>query len=541
MPKTKTPILDSTAANSGNAVPLDASGVKRSRRPRQLTVAEPVRQTRTTADWIAFGVIAILAFATRYFGLTSATDKGTPVFDEKHYVPQAWDMVESMIDPVTGGIESNPAYGLVVHPPLAKQLLAIGEMMFGYTPMGWRVMTALFSTLTVLLIVAIARRLSNSTAVAIFAGVLALSDGVLLVAGRFGMLDIFLTFFIVLAAYGMVRDHEQMRARMYRAYLDGLVHISPYGPRFGYRWWRFLTGVALGMALSIKWSGMYYMAFFGVLSVCLDWALRHTYRVQKPFVGTLLRDCFPAFASIVIMPVALYVWSWRAWFASETSVYRHAKEAGLIPEDSALNALPDAVANWFYYHKSVLEFHASLTSSSGHSHPWDSKPWSWLVAARPVLYFSQTGQTCGNSNDCKSMIYLFGTPAIWWLTVPVVLWGLWCAVIRRDRRFIIPLVAFAAGFIPWVAAYDRQMYFFYAIPLVPFTIVLLALTLGLVANYHRPIKIPGMARTVDAGTIIVFTYLTIVVLAFIYWSPILYGFAITEEHFQNIMWLRSWK
>ena len=53
-------------------------------------------------------------------------------------------MVRSTFNPILGGIESNPGYGLVVHPPLGKQLLAMGEALFGYTPLGWRIMTALF-------------------------------------------------------------------------------------------------------------------------------------------------------------------------------------------------------------------------------------------------------------------------------------------------------------------------------------------------------------------------------------------------------------
>ena len=58
----------------------------------------------------------------RFIGLDRPTDGGTPVFDEKHYVPQAWQMLRN------GGVEDNPGYELVVHPPLGKQLIAIGEL-----------------------------------------------------------------------------------------------------------------------------------------------------------------------------------------------------------------------------------------------------------------------------------------------------------------------------------------------------------------------------------------------------------------------------
>lgn len=78
-------------------------------------------------------VVTLLAVVTRFWDLTHPTDDGTPVFDEKHYVPQGWQLL-------TGGnwIEDNPAYGLVVHPPVGKWMLAFGEALFGYGPMGWR-------------------------------------------------------------------------------------------------------------------------------------------------------------------------------------------------------------------------------------------------------------------------------------------------------------------------------------------------------------------------------------------------------------------
>ena len=100
----------------------------------------------TQRDTVSTVVIGFLAVFTRFVGLTSARSNGTPVFDEKHYVPQAWDIARSWFNPVLGGIESNPGYGLVVHPPLAKRLEALGEMVFGYTPLGWRFVAALFSS-----------------------------------------------------------------------------------------------------------------------------------------------------------------------------------------------------------------------------------------------------------------------------------------------------------------------------------------------------------------------------------------------------------
>ncbi|WP_373370051.1 dolichyl-phosphate-mannose--protein mannosyltransferase [Corynebacterium cystitidis] len=521
-----------------------------SRPQARRAIAAPDPPTPITVNWsrsdtIATVCVALLALATRFIGLTSATANGTPVFDEKHYVPQAWDMVRSWFNPVLGGIESNPGYGLVVHPPLGKELLALGEMIFGYTPLGWRFMTALCGCAVVVFTMLLARRITQSWQVGLFAGLLATFDGVLLVASKFGMLDIFQVVFVVAASWTLAGDMRQVHTRFDEAFHDGrFLAAGPFGPRVGFRWWRFATGVLLGLALAVKWSGLYYIAFFGLLSVFWDLYLRKRYGARRPVVGTLIRDVPAALGSIVLVPALLYIWSWRSWFASETSVYRHAATDGTIEEDSFLHALPDAWAGWFHYHFSVLEFHSELTSSGGHSHPWDSKPWSWLVAARPILYYSSTDIECGQFT-CRRMIYLFGTPAIWWLTVPVLLWAFWVWVVRRELRVILPLAAFAAGFIPWLIAIDRQMYFFYATALVPYTIVLIAISLGYLATRGSEIRQPFIQQVAGMplrwGQLAVIIYLALVIGTFLYFSPILYGYQIPESIYQQLMWLPSWK
>ena len=75
--------------------------------------------------------------------------RGTPIFDEKHYAPQAWQVLHNH------GVEDNPGYGLVVHPPVGKQLIAIGEALFGYNGLGWRFSGAVCGVILVLLVVRI--------------------------------------------------------------------------------------------------------------------------------------------------------------------------------------------------------------------------------------------------------------------------------------------------------------------------------------------------------------------------------------------------
>lgn len=60
----------------------------------------------------------------------------TPVAEEVHYVKAARMIAETGTDPNAE------------HPPLAKQLIAVGISIFGDSPLGWRAMSAVFGALT---------------------------------------------------------------------------------------------------------------------------------------------------------------------------------------------------------------------------------------------------------------------------------------------------------------------------------------------------------------------------------------------------------
>ena len=498
-------------------------GVRSPGRPLPAPDTGPVETVR---DLIFTGVILVLAFVTRFWGLTSATDGGTPVFDEKHYAPQSFTISQL-------GIEENPAYGLVVHPPVAKQIEAIGGFLFGYTPMGWRFTAAICGVLVVLLVMRITRRLTRSTQLGLIAGLLLCLDGVTFVTSRIGMLDIYQVLFVLAAAGALLVDRDQMRARMHRAALEGRVHLSDLGPRLGFRWWRFTAGVMLGLALGVKWSGLYFIAFFGIMTVSWDWALRSRYGIVRPLAGALLRDAPPAFLSQVIWPVILHFFTWLPWFANENSVYRHS-----VDSQSDNDFLPDALQSWFYYQSSVLDFHSSLTTSAGNRHPWESKPWTWPMSLRPMLYYVEQGEGvtgCGETS-CVRAIMLLGTPAIWWLAIPVLAWVFWRAVICRDGRYVFPLVGYMAGYLPWFFQHDRQMYFFYAAVMAPFFIMMIALVLGEVAGTASD---PPRRRLI--GRAIVCLYLALVIVNFIYMLPILSGTPITQSEWNMQLWLPSWR
>jgi len=80
--------LDLEAADTERAVPVVSPG--------PLVPVADFGPTDQVRGWVVTGVITLVAAITRFLNLGSPTDGGTPVFDEKHYAPQAWQVLQDL-------------------------------------------------------------------------------------------------------------------------------------------------------------------------------------------------------------------------------------------------------------------------------------------------------------------------------------------------------------------------------------------------------------------------------------------------------------
>ncbi|MFP5022482.1 dolichyl-phosphate-mannose--protein mannosyltransferase [Pseudonocardia phyllosphaerae] len=479
--------------------------------------------------WAVTVAVTLVAAVLRLVHLGEPTDRGTPVFDEKHYVPQAWEMVRN------GGVENDPGYEKIVHPPLGKQLIALGENVFGYDGFGWRIAAALAGVLTVLLLVRAGRRLTRSTALGGLAGILLTADGLSHVQSRMGMLDAFGSLFVMAAFAALLCDRDDIRARMARVVAEGRVADHEFGPRWGVRWWRLVAGLCIGLAGGVKWNGVYYVVAFGLLCVLWDVSVRRRAGVARPWTGTIARDVLPGIWALAVVPVLTYLGCWWAWFGSETGIDRHVvgREIGT---GGLFSWVPDSLRSLWYYHARVLDFHEGLTTQSAGKHPWESKPWTWPMGLRPMLYrWSDKASGCGEPS-CVSAVMLIGTPALWWPSIPVLGWGIWRSVTRADWRWAAVLTGYAAGFLPWFLNLDRQMYYFYMMPTAPFLALATVLVMGHLLG--RPGRSERWRR---AGLLVVSAWIALILVNFVWLWPILVGDSITPAHWQAELWLPSWR
>ena len=357
----------------------------------------------------------------------------------------------------------------VVHPPLGKWVIASGEILFGATPFGWRIAVALLGVLSVLLTARILRRLTGSNLIGTLGGLLLAVDGLHIVMSRTALLDLTAGFW-VLAAFGLLlidRDHVRKRLAAMVATVGPNALTSAWGPSFGFRPLRLLAGIALGLAIGTKWSGLWYLAAFGLLTVYWDVSARRDLGVQRPWLATLRMDAPLAFLGMVGVAAVTYVLTWSGWIFG-TSGWGRDWAATQPP-----SALPQWLASLIEYHRQQLRFHTDLTED----HAYASAAWTWPLQIRPVSFYYESPPDCG-AQKCSTSVLGLGNPIIWWAGVLALLSQTWQWLARRDWRAAAVVIGFLAGWAPWLLFPERTTFAFYSVIFLPFLVMALAMSLG---------------------------------------------------------------
>ena len=419
---------------------------------------------------IGVGAIALFALVLRLLNL--GTPKGF-IFDEVYYVDGARDYLKYGVE-ITG---VDPEF--VVHPPVGKWLIALGIKIFGDSEFGWRFVGALLGSVMVILIALIAQRLFRNAFLTICASALIAMDGLALVHSRTALLDIYLSFFVLLATYFFV-----MR----------------------WHWW---AGLALGLAVATKWSGLYFLALFAAIAIYRAFTLHTGRQLIKPTLKT--------FTQYAVLPVLVYFSSWSGWFLSNRGWAR----------DYSSNV----ITSFVHYHSQMLGFHTGLVEK----HSYQANPWSWIVMGRPTSFYYQSPKDCG-ADKCAQEVLALGTPFLWWLgaiAVAVVI-GFWIksfAQRRYEPSLNIIVAGITAGYLPWFFFQERTVFSFYAIVFEPF-LVLAIIYCAYVALLHYKNS---------RNTYIFIGFIGFAIFAnFIYFLPLFTGDVITYEAWQARMWLPSW-
>jgi dolichyl-phosphate-mannose--protein O-mannosyl transferase len=479
------------------------------------------------------------------------------IFDETYYAKDAWSILTHGVEwnIVSKASNSNYANDLilsghtsifqactgtgcgeyVVQPPVGKLLIAVGEWFYGLTTLGWRFAPAIFGTLAILVMCRVARRLTRSTLLGCVAGLLLSLDGLEFVLSRTGILDIFLMFFVLAAFGALVVDRDVSRARLAEAVV--LRPGDDAGPGLGIRKWRVIAGILIGLACATKQYGVWYILGFAGLCIAWDMGARRTAGLRSYVRGALVRDGKWLPLTLGVIPLATYTLTWTGWLVTNTGYDRdYAQQNGFsTPILGPLYSL-------FTYHKEMVQFGVGLNAT----HPYMSQPWDWFVLSRPVAFFWQTytdpaGLHVETQIDPQTKstivgpyvreVLALGNPAIWWLSIPAIIFCFGWWLTRRDWRAGSALLCIAAGWVTWLPFVSRTKFDYYALEFDPFIVICIVLCLGLILG-------PAMAslRRRAIGSALTGAYVLAVLIVFWYFYPILTGMTIPYSDWLSHMW-----
>ena len=489
---------------------------------------------RSFLEVAGFVSVMVIAALTRLWNL------GYParlVFDETYYVKDALTLSregheKSWPDGADAGFQAGGVLGyldqaaFVVHPPLGKWLIATGIWFTGVDEStGWRLSTALLGIATVGLLMLVALKLFRSVPVAILAGFLLAVDGLAITLSRTALLDASLTFFLLLGFWFFLFDQQSSRVKISRA-IEGTKNSMLW-----FRPWLILSGVALGAASSIKWSGLYLLAGIGLYVVVSESLLRKNSGESNWFrKGVLLQGTF-SFLSLVPAAISTYLLTWLGWIGGTGGYLRN--WATDNPPTGIFALFPDWLLSLWRYHEMIYNFHVNLTKE----HSYEANPLGWLVGLRPTAFFYESypmgTNGCQIAEGCSSAITALGNPFIWISSTAALIYIAYRYARHRERVLGLVLLGTASLYLPWIILLERTVFQFYVVSFQPWLI------LGLVLAIQQ-LRRKLLTKSKTLANITTIGFVSLVFGAFLFFLPVNTGMYLPYELWQIRMWLPSW-
>ncbi|BDI23647.1 dolichyl-phosphate-mannose--protein mannosyltransferase [Herbiconiux sp. L3-i23] len=453
--------------------------------------------------------VTILAAVLR---LQSLGHPATLMFDETFYVKDAWTILnlgyegswpdgadESFNSGDVDVFRTTASYP--AHPPLGKWLIALGIAALGPTdPTGWRLSVAVAGILGVVLLMLIAQRMWRNTTLTVLAGGLFAIDGHAIALSRVGLLDNFVMLFGLLGFGAVLLDRLGADRRLDRWLDKGAgAAASRWGPALWNRPWLIAAGAAFGLMTAVKWSGLYFLAFFALYTVAADALQRRRAGIPLWAWGTLLKQAPVTFVLMVPIALVAYLASWSGWFLTSGGYDRNWIADGGERWTGALAWVPDVLQNLWHWHAGIYAFHNGLSAS----HPYATPAILWPLLARPTqIYYqgSANGENGCGFDYCSEIVWSIANPILWWAACAAALYLLYRFIRHREWLSGLVLTGIAAGYLPWLLYPTRTMFQFYAIAFEPSLLLCLVATLGIVLGilpagpHSRP-----AASSVDGG------------------------------------------
>lgn len=309
------------------------------------------------------------------------------------------------------------------HPPMGKNFIALGVLLFGHNTLGYRFFGAVFGILTLLVMFFLARKILKKNAFALLVTILVFCESMYYVQSRVCAIDIYVLFFILLSYLYMICYAQTNIRRQEIGFLG-------------------LSGLCFGMACASKWIGCYagiglaIVFFVAFLHKRKDYSLT---RRMDSWMCTLLWCCL----FFVIMPITIYVMSYLPMLWKRS--------------DGIVDFFGKVWANQLY----MWNWHANYV---GDQFNWQSAWYGWPFSVGSFFYFNPS--LFSARSDFWQFIVLCGNPFIWiGGLISVCLCSVYLVktfVARREVNYtlFVIVVMYVCQYVPWWFI-DRPLFIYH--------------------------------------------------------------------------------
>ncbi|GHV09474.1 hypothetical protein FACS1894217_13880 [Clostridia bacterium] len=373
------------------------------------------------------------------------------------------------------------------HPPLGKELIAVGIKLFGMNPFGWRFIGILFGILMLPLMYILLKQLFGDTLLATFGTAVWATDFMHFTQTHIATIDTYNVFFVLLMFIFMHRW-------MSKANDTPLLYTLP--PLI-------LCGLSFGVGVAAKWSSAY--AGLGLVAMFL-WKLvqRWTWARQngRSFRGFLFGTLLVSLGAFIVIPFWIYMASYIPYVVN--------KELTL---DALWTAMKDNQISMFNYHSSLKS-----------THSYQSRWYLWLLDIRPICYFYR------NNDGMVSVIDAWNNPIISWGGLLAIITAAIDVFKRKSFHAAFVIFGFFSVMIPWMVV-SRITFSYHYFPANIFLIIALCYLLKRVTEVWPRKKVRNHA----------IVFFAVCLGVFIMFFPAVVGVPSPVDYTHYIMqWFPSW-
>lgn len=413
-----------------------------------------------------------------------STHMNNMYFDEIYFVRTAVEHIENI----------NPYE--ISHPPLGKEIISLSILTFGMSPLGWRLLGALFGVLMLVIMYIFIKNMFGRTTVAICGALLFGFDFMRFVQTRMATIDTYAVTFILLAFFFMYRHVTTDPDADFKKSLAPLA----------------LSGLFFGLSFAVKWTGFYAGAGLLIIYIIRLCQLNSYYSShgKRNYDEYLSKTLLYSVLFFVIIPVFIYYLTYIPYGLARGMRITD----GMLWSTDFFNLVWSNQVLMFRYHSQLVA-----------EHPFSSQWWQWIINTHPILYVN------GIVGDTRATFGAFGNPVIWWGGFLAMVVMAVRVFTHRDGKALFILIGFLTQLLPWVAV-TRILFAYHYFPSTLFLVLALAHVFNTIAERWKEKKL---------GKLMVYGYTAVAGVVFAIFYPSLSGMYMPTWYYSTfVKWFNTW-